>query len=100
MRQVIVGPSDWSPMANSLQGCLEEAFDRFADFVAVQGDRPPVSAVNLLQESLGIDDDARRVFAERLDRDFDDSFLAAAVLLGLILGVSAAQLAEDQRGFV
>jgi hypothetical protein len=82
---------------DSLETSLERAFDRFADFVAVQGERPSPASVKLLQEALGIDDEARRVLVERLRADFQDDFTGAQVLLGLILGVSAAQLAEEAR---
>jgi hypothetical protein len=84
-------------VVDSLETSLDRAFDRFADFVAVQGERPSPESVNLLQEALGIDDEARRVLVERLRADFQDGFAGAQVLLGLILGVSAAQLAEEAR---
>jgi hypothetical protein len=84
-------------MASSLQESLDQAFDRFADFIAVQAGRPSVEAINLVQEGLGIDDQARCVLAERLESDFKEDFEAAQVLLGLILGVSAAQLAYEHE---
>ncbi len=82
-------------MVDSLQASLDEAFDRFADFIAVQGRAPSVEAINRLQVALGIDDETRRVLADRLDGDFDDAFKSPQVLLGLILGVSAVQLADE-----
>jgi hypothetical protein len=82
---------------DSLETSLDRAFDRFADFVAVQGERPSSESVKLLQEAFGIDDEARRVLVERLRADFQDDFAGAQVLLGLILGVSAAQLAEEAQ---
>jgi hypothetical protein len=82
-------------MIDSLQASLDEAFDRFSEFLAVQGGRPSVEAITLLQQALGIDDDARRLLAARLESDLEEDFAAAQVLLGLILGVSAAQLAEE-----
>ncbi len=68
---------------------LGRAFDRLDAFCAVQGDHLSLEAVTLLQEAVGIDDDARRLLVERLAR------LAAgappgAVLLGLLLGLFAA----------
>jgi hypothetical protein len=84
-------------MIDSLRASLDAAFDRFADFLAVQDRRPSVEAVNLVQEALGIDDEARRVLVERLESDFEEDFGAAQVLLGLILGVSAAQLAHEHE---
>jgi hypothetical protein len=97
-RQVARGRTDPVGVIASLETSLERAFDRFADFIAVQGERPSLEAMNLLQQALGIDDEARRVLAERLRADFQDDFAGAQVLLGLILGVSAAQLAEETRG--
>ncbi len=85
-------------MIDSLPESLEEAFDRFGDFIAVQGKRPSVEALDLMQEALGLDHESRRVLMERLKSDFDDDFKGAQVLLGLILGVSAAELAEERRG--
>ena len=85
-------------MIDSLERSLDEAFDRFRDFIAVQGSRPSVQAVKLLQEALGLDDDARRVFVKRLEQDFDEAFKPAQVLLGVILGASAAHLALERDG--
>ncbi len=85
-------------MIESLRTSLDEAFDRFGDFVAIQGRCPSLEAVNRLQEAFGMDADARRVLVERLESDFDDGFEPAPVLLGLILGVSAARLAEERGG--
>jgi len=74
---------------------LDRAFDRLADFLAVQGDALTVEAVVLLQESLGIDDDARVTFGERLEQVQPNAPRGAA-LLGLILGLSAARLAGER----
>jgi hypothetical protein len=91
--------ADPCPVTASIDTSLHEAFDRFGDFVAVQGPHVSVEAIDLLQAALGIDDEARRVLAERLETDFQDDFTAPPVLLGLILGLSAAQLAGE-RGAV
>lgn len=76
---------------------LDRAFDRLADFVAVQGEALDVDAVVLLQESLGIDDDARVLFGERLEQlQPTRPTPTGAALLGLILGLSAAELAAER----
>ncbi len=85
-------------MVESLQASLDEAFDRFADFIAVQGRAPSVDAIDRLQEALGIDDETRRILADRLGSDFEEDFESPEVLLGLILGVSAAELARERYG--
>jgi hypothetical protein len=85
-------------MIESLDASLAEAFDRFGDFLLVQGASPSVEAIDLLHAGLGIDHEARRVLLERLENGFTDDFKPAQVLLGLILGVSAAQLAGERRG--
>jgi hypothetical protein len=85
-------------MVESLQASLDQAFDRFADFISIQGPAPSVEAIDRLQEALGIDDETRRVLVDRLEGDFDDAFKAPQVLLGLILGVSAAELARERYG--
>ena len=68
---------------------LEHAFDRLDAFQAVQGDRMTVEAVNLLQEAVGIDDDARRLLLDRLPH-LSQQANPGAVLLGLLLGLFAA----------
>jgi hypothetical protein len=86
-------------MIDSLQASLDEAFDRFGDFIAVQGRGPSVEALDLMQEALGLDGESRRVMVERLERDFTEDFKAPQVLLGVILGVSAAWLAQERDGY-
>lgn len=83
-------------MVESLQASLDEAFDRFADFIAIQGRAPSAGAIDRLQEALGIDRESRGILLERLGADFQEDFKPAQVLLGLILGVSAAQLADER----
>jgi hypothetical protein len=80
----------------SIDNSLGQAFDRFGDFVAVQGSKLSVEALDLMQSALGIDDETRRMLVRRLENDFQDDFKPAQVLLGVILGVSAAQLAEER----
>lgn len=80
----------------SIDGHLADAFDRLADFVAVQGSAPAVEALDLMQSALGIDDEARRLLVARLESDFQEDVKPAQVLLGLILGLSAAQLVEER----
>jgi len=68
---------------------LSTAFDRLEDFMAIWADGIPADAVERLQESVGIDDETRGLFAERLARLQPDAH-SGAVLLGMILGLSAA----------
>lgn len=72
---------------------LSEAFDRLEDFIAVWSDGIPPDAVDRLQESVGVDARLREVFARRLETLQPDAH-PGAVLLGLLLGLSAAQLAD------
>lgn len=71
---------------------LTQAFDRLDDFVAVQcaAGGITVDAVNLLQQAVGIDDRERDTIRGRVEA------LAPAqtpsVLLGIVLGLLAAQL--------
>jgi hypothetical protein len=68
---------------------LTEAFDRLEDFMAVWSDGIPPDAVERLQESVGIDDELRALFAQRLEQ-LQPHAHPGAVLLGLLLGLSAA----------
>jgi hypothetical protein len=73
---------------------LAAAFDRICDFQAVQagaGKEELQQAVGLLQESVCINDDERVLLCERLEDvgGFDGHH--GHVLLGLILGLMAAQ---------
>ncbi len=81
-------------METTVDATLEQAFDRFADFLAVQSAQGPnltLEAVELLQESVGITVSTRRLFAERL-RELSENSDAGQVLLGLILGLIVADL--------
>lgn len=77
---------------------LQAAFDRLEDFLAVQtdvGGRIAVEPVLRLQESVGVDDNARSEFARRL-REIQPNAPAGAVLLGLVVGLCAAQLERER----
>ena len=81
-----------------LAPALHEAFDRLTDFLAVQtadGRGLELGDVLCLQESVGIDDDVREAFARRLD-EVQSGAHVGAVLLGVLLGLSAAQLQADR----
>jgi len=73
---------------------LASAFDRLADFQSVQSGADAdemLEAVTLLQESVGINDDERVLLRERLTEIRGTKPAAGAVLLGLILGLMAAE---------
>ena len=72
---------------------LNSAFDRIADFVAVQADESgwiELDAVLCLQEAVGIGTAERDAFAQRL-ADVQPNAHAGAVLLGVLLGLFAAE---------
>jgi hypothetical protein len=73
-------------------GSLEEAFDQLEAFSSVQLAQRggfTIDAVNLLQESVGIQDAERRLIVERVDEVAPDA-QTGALLLGMILGLLAA----------
>ncbi|MGI9021358.1 MAG: hypothetical protein ACR2G3_11690 [Solirubrobacterales bacterium] len=73
---------------------LATAFDRVADFQAVQAGASCdelAEAVSLLQESVGITEDERILLRERLDEIRGTKPAKGSVLLGLILGLMAAE---------
>jgi hypothetical protein len=81
-----------------LTAAVEEAFDRMQDFLAVQaanGLPLKLAEVLCLQESVGVDDETRVVFARRLSEVQPDS-PPGAVLFGLLVGLSAAQLQAER----
>lgn len=81
-----------------LTDALDEAFTRIEDFLAVQtagGSGIELDNVLRLQESVGVDDDTRAVFAQRLSA-VQPNAPAGAVLLGLLVGLSAAQLQAEK----
>lgn len=78
---------------------LERAFARIGDFNSVQHGRPQAeleAAVELLQESVGIDDDARAVLHAQLDGIPGSGRAPGHVLLGLIVGLTAAELRRER----
>ena len=82
-----------------ISNALAEAFDRMGDFIAVQcAAAQPVSveAVVLLQESVGIDEQARALFGERLAH-LSPNARRGEVLLGFVLGLLAAQAERDKE---
>ena len=56
-----------------------------------------LAAVIRLQESVGIDDDARVLIAERLEGIRGSAQAAGHLLLGLIVGLAAAELEAEAR---
>ena len=84
---------------SEINDSLARAFARIDDFEAVQanvGGQELVDAVVRLQESVGIDDEARALIRERLRERDDASHRAPGhVLLGIILGLVAAELHSE-----
>lgn len=81
-----------------ISDALAEAFDRMGDFIAVQcaaAGCVGMEAVVLLQESVGIDEESRALFGERLG-DISPGAHPGQVLLGLVLGLIAAQAERDE----
>ncbi len=77
---------------------LARAFDRIEDFQAVQCGRSAeelLDAVTLLQESVGIADGSRALTAERLQGIAGSSRAPGHVLLGVIVGLMAAELDSE-----
>jgi hypothetical protein len=75
------------------------AFDRLEDFLAVQSDadgRIAPEPVLRLQEAVGVDAALRDELTRRLRR-IQPTAPAAAVLLGVIVGLSAAQLERERE---
>jgi len=82
-----------------ISGALERAFDRAADFMAVQraDGGITVESVTLLQEAVGIAAPARGLFRERLS-EVSPASMPGQVLFGVILGLLAAEFdAEDSE---
>ncbi len=82
--------------APALAVTLGQAFDRLDEFVRVWPGGISPAAVERLQESVGVDAHVRELFAARLEGLQPDA-APGAVLLGLLLGLSTAQLAVDRR---
>jgi hypothetical protein len=66
VRQIRVAQGDPHGVDATAEAGIAEAFDRIEDFVAVQGSEISVDAVNRLQESVGIDEEARATFRDRV----------------------------------
>jgi hypothetical protein len=72
---------------------LSTAFDRIDDFVAVQraAGEITVEAVELLQQSVGVEDHQRALIAQRVEAL---GASGGAVLLGVLVGLLAAEAAQ------
>lgn len=79
---------------------IDVAFDRLDDFESVQSGRSSdelLAAVTFLQESVGIKDDERRLIGKRLEARRSAAGTTGPVLLGVILGLMAAELEAESR---
>ncbi len=77
---------------------LAEAFDRIDDFYAVHRSRPigeMADSVDCFLESVDLDDDARAVLRERLPQLPEIGDRTGQVILGIVIGLMAAQLAAE-----
>jgi hypothetical protein len=88
--------TDPSSMDATAEAGIAEALDRIEDFIAVQGSQISVEAVNLLQESVGIDEETRAIFRDRVE-SLGPTYRPAPILLGVIVGLLAAQLEAERR---
>ena len=83
----------------SITSSLASAFDRIDDFQAVQAEATTddlQAAVELLQASVGIDAETRGVLRDRM-LGINGSLRAPGhVLLGIIVGLMAAELASER----
>jgi hypothetical protein len=84
-------------MAAGLADCLDDAFDRIEDFLAVQQplslqDHEPLM---LLQAAAGIGHDERERLIERVPRISERQDVLGPLALGVLIGLFAAQLHED-----
>ena len=80
---------------NEITDSLARAFAQIDDFQAVQhgsSEEELLDAVLLLQESVGIGDQTRAVIRERLESHSDVPNARGHVVLGLIVGLTAAAL--------
>jgi hypothetical protein len=80
-----------------LYDSLSSAFDRFDDFLEVQGPKISLEAVQLLQEAAGLTEAERLLIAQRVVglQPPDKPPHAAAVLLGVLVGLFAAQFEKE-----
>ena len=84
-------------MAAALSDCLDEAFDRIEDFLAVQ---QPLSLQHmeplmLLQAAAGIGHGERERLIARVPRISGGQDVLGPLALGVLIGLFAAQLRED-----
>lgn len=84
-------------MKATVESGIATAFDRIDDFLSVQGQQLSSEAVDLLQRSVGIEEETRAVIADRLEL-FDAEDGSGPVLLGVIVGLLAAQLHAECGG--
>ena len=85
---------------DAITDSLDRAFDRIDDFEAVQAGATPAQlfdAVLLLLESVGITEESRALIGERLESCRGDANVTGPVLLGIILGLIAAELESESR---
>ena len=73
---------------------LDQAFDRIDAFLAVQGPAVRVEAVLALLQAVGIDARARETVGARVATlvDAGHGAAAASVLLGIVVGLFAAEV--------
>jgi hypothetical protein len=76
---------------------LSSAFDRFDDFLEVQGPRLSPEAVDLLQAAAGVTEAERRLIAGRVVslQPSDKPPHMGAVLLGVLIGLFAAHFEHE-----
>ena len=90
--------SETPSRAVDLAGPLSCAFDRIDDFLAVQASRAGpelLGAVICLQGSVAIDDAARQLVRERVSSIKAASQAPGPFMLGLVVGLMAAELRDD-----
>jgi hypothetical protein len=80
-----------------LSDSLTSAFDRFDDFLEVQGPRLTPEAVDLLQAAAGVTESERCVIAQRVVslQPPGNPAHTGAVLLGVLVGLFAAQFEHE-----
>jgi hypothetical protein len=84
---------------DEISDSLERALDRIGDFRLLHGRRPAdeqLEAVLCLQEAVGVGDEARALIRERIFEGPEAPSRPVEMLLGLIVGLLAAQL-ESER---
>jgi|GEM_PF-4263443 hypothetical protein len=84
---------------DAISDSLERALDRIEDFRLLHGERPAgeqLEAVLCLQRAVGIDDDARALIRERIFNGPDAPSRPVEMLLGVIVGLLAAQFDSER----